>query len=321
MSGALLLLSVILPLFTYSLSLASFGLLHVISEVNYVGLRFGNRLKQNLVFILLSLLFLIVVIRIALLSRLISVPVGHRFEIAIVFLLALAALITVKNQPWPRFIGFIITALLLGGLLLSPAYTLLILAILHNWTPVGFIFEATTGIERINAMILCFIIFLAVPVLIATGIPYAFLHQFHLVSLETTVLPTGPLAQNLSAYLPAIFHSQTFAVHAFSAIVFAQCMHYFTVIYLLPTFLVKKDKKSPVIYGIIVCLCFLLFLGFLMDFKMARSIYGIAAAVHAWLEIPILMIGFALLHQPKPEANTEGCTIRDERYQQPLPNS
>ena len=46
---------------------------------------------------------------------------------------------------------------------------LLVLAVLHNWTPVGFLAEATRGIERRRWMLYCALLFALLPMWIASG--------------------------------------------------------------------------------------------------------------------------------------------------------
>ncbi len=52
----------------------------------------------------------------------------------------------------------------------------------------------------------------------------------------------------------------------------------------------RFERKYWVIF---LGICLILLIGFTMDFKLARSIYGISAAVHAWIEIPILLLALA----------------------------
>ena len=45
----------------------------------------------------------------------------------------------------------------------------------------------------------------------------------------------------------------------------------------------------------VVLLSAVAFVGYAVDFKVARSWYGLAAAVHAWVEVPVLLLALAPL--------------------------
>ncbi|AFZ24789.1 hypothetical protein Cylst_2583 [Cylindrospermum stagnale PCC 7417] len=50
---------------------------------------------------------------------------------------------------------------------------------------------------------------------------------------------------------------------------------------------------------LVTLLSALLFIGFARSFINARAVYGIAAAVHAWVEIPILLLALATPEETK----------------------
>jgi len=175
--------------------------------------------------------------------------------------------------------------------------TILVLACLHNWTPLGFLADGLPADERRRGRWLVGVAFIVVPALIATGLPSRLLGT---AWQELTVLPTGSLASNLGAYLPSAVHHTDWAVQAFSAFVFAQCMHYAAVIGVLPRIAPGGDGADaaiglsripgrPWLIGVVI-LSAVGFIGYTADFREARAWYAIIAAVHAWVEVPVLLL-------------------------------
>lgn len=305
--------SVAFPLATYTLSLAIFGLAHVLSELRYVDLRYGHRIGLHLRWTLGILLTGVVGLRLGLLMGHIPGPVARTAEVALVLLLSMSVLpLLARKSMIAATVGLAISAALLFGLLSSPIHTLLILAILHNLTPLGFLADAVPRQHRRPIMVAALTVFVFIPLFIATGIPFSWLHGLGLATPEASILPAGPLASHFGAYLHPSFHDRLWALHAFSAVVFAQCMHYAVVIHVLPRLLPRESEagdskahgglipwpKARVFTALIIVASAALFLLFLWSFRDARAIYGVAAAVHAWIEIPILMLailaGFGL---------------------------
>jgi hypothetical protein len=105
-------------------------------------------------------------------------------------------------------------------------------------------------------------------------------------------LASGPLAFNLGVYVPASLVSSEWALHAFSAAVFAQIMHYAAVIVLLPRLAAETPSRWPsrwLVAGSAAATAALAIV-FVVDYGLARQLYGLAALVHSWLEIPVLLV-------------------------------
>lgn len=290
-------LAVALPLLTYSVSLALFGLAHVAAEMRYVGRRFGARIQGGMAAGLVLLLAAIVLLRLAQQIGWWQGTERLQTELAVVVGLAgLALPALLRHAGLPLGVGVSITSVLALGLLVSPIGTALLLACLHNLTPVGFLAEALRGRERRVALRLAAVVFCVVPLLILSGIPAVCLDAVDLHAPEVTVLPTGPLADQLGAYLPRSLHEATWASDAFSALVFAQCMHYASVLHVLPAIgersaaPLEASARQWVWRGLTLFIAAALLAGFIFDFKMARGWYGIFAAVHAWIEVPLLLL-------------------------------
>jgi len=298
-----------LPLLTYSLSLALFGLAHVAAELRYVGRRFGGRVRSGLLVGLCALLTMIVGLRLAQQTGLWQGTGRLQAELVVVVALAgLALPPLLRSAGLPLGIGLGAAGLLITGLLLSPIGTVLVLACLHNLTPMGFLAEALRGPARREALGLAGLVFIGVPLLIATGLPAAGLGALGLRAPELSLLPTGPLAAQFSAYLPHSLHESSWAPDAFSALVFAQCMHYAAVLHVLPR--VADASGSPreavpirwLWRGLTLVVAVTLLAVFLIDFKTARGWYGIFASVHAWSEVPLLLLAMVPLAGVAPQA-------------------
>ena len=292
--------SVAFPLATYTLSLALFGLAHVLSELRFVDLRYGRRIGVHLRITIGLLLVGVVGLRIAQIGGWIPVSIARTAEVALVLLLSVSVIPHLARRSLVAGgVGLLVSALLLVGLLISPIHTLLLLAILHNLTPLGFLADVLPRERRLPLMLAAIAIFVAIPLFIATGTPFSWIRSLGWAMPEASILPAGPLSDHIGAYLHSSFHYEAWALHAFSAVVFAQCMHYAVVIHVLPRLLPEDAEQSgglipwpkqPVFVAIIVILSALLFAYFVWSFHDARAVYGVAAAVHAWIEVPILML-------------------------------
>lgn len=286
------------PLLTYTLTLSVFGGAHVLCELRYVEARFAARIQTRILAGIAGFLGLIVVLRLLRALNIWLDTASITAELIGVVGLAALTLPTLASAGFvPLLIGAVVIAAVGIGLLLDPMITILVLACLHNWTPLGFLAEGLPTAERRRGRWLVGVAFVGVPVLIATGLPG---HLLGSAWQELTVLPTGSLASNLGAYLPAAVHHTDWAISAFSAFVFAQCMHYAAVIGVLPRIAPGGDGAAaavglsripsrPWIVAVVV-LSAVGFIGYTADFRVARSWYAIIAAVHAWVEVPVLLL-------------------------------
>lgn len=171
---------------------------------------------------------------------------------------------------------------------------------------VGFIVEGVPASFRQSATYLCLLVFVLMPLLILSGWPHVLLENWLGVWPDASFLATGPLASQLGVYLPVAIRDTSWAINAFSAASFAQCMHYVAVIHVLPRIQQRFQKSdtqttwlswpTPQKFLLLVSGASVLFsLSFFWDFQTARSFYGIFAALHAWVEIPLLMLAFAAI--------------------------
>lgn len=293
--GGAFLFAVGAPLLTYSVALATFGVGHVLWELRYVRQRFGSRVQGGLLAWITLCLVANVVVRAGYLVQAWPGLVGPQAELALVAALAAAVVPILWHAGAARaLVAAAVVGVLVFGIFEAPLLTFVGLSLAHNLTPVGFVAEALSGAQQRRALVLCALLFAGVPALIASGIPSAAAASAGLHAPDLTVLGTGPLTQQLGVYLPSFIHTWPSAPALFSAAVFAQCMHYLAVLHLLPR-LRGESLGAPLLdgrrfLGITVLVTVIFAGGYALDFGGARGWYGIMAAVHASLEIPLLLL-------------------------------
>lgn len=288
--------SVAWPLATYTLTLGLFGAAHVLSELRYVDLRFGARIGSALGSALLALLLGIVAVRLGWIGGALSHASAIALELGLgLGLVALVLPALLRARPLAGMLGGVVALVLAVAILVSAPLALLAIAVLHNFTPIAFVLEATRGSARRRAALLISLVFVAVPVAIAVGQVWAIVHPLDITAPEASPLGYGPLQDAMAAYLPATLVGSTHALHLFSACVFLQCAHYVVVLLVLPRLLdphasgrLRWPKRRAWI--VLLVLTTLAVFVFALDFGAARRGYGVLAAVHAWVELPILLL-------------------------------
>jgi hypothetical protein len=284
-----------IPVATYLVLLALFGFAHVLTELRYVDGRFSSRLGPMVLRGILGLVATIAIVRSVVIAGLIPVSLGIGIEIAIGAGLAALAATTAPSRP------ILVAALVLvftAMAIASPLHALMTMAILHNLTPLGFFAEALPQKEARIVVGGLTIPFLVIPLFIATGLPREAMAAVADVS-ATWVPLGGPAARHLGAFLPPEAIRTTWAIDAFAGAVFAQIMHYLAVIVVLPRFAKARQltgetlvpwPRGLALLATIGGLCALLFLYFMLDYGQAKAVYSTFAAIHAWLEVPILLL-------------------------------
>jgi hypothetical protein len=285
-----LLSATIFPLGTYVLSMALFGLPHVFIEMRYVQSAFQQRISISLWQSFALLLATVVLLRSLSLGGLI----GGNFSKSLELLTVIGLVIVIIPTMWRHRRSHGILAILIGlviasGIYLSPAMTLLGLAILHNLTPIGFIADRFTGKQRFWALSISLIVFGFLPLLILTGLPQQ-LTAFFPTNPAASIIPAGHLQNHLGVYVPPQMQGD-FAQRLFTAAVFLQCMHYLVILscfscWTKPTVPLNQHFFNRCVFA----LGAMIFVGFCQSFTSTRSIYSLIAAVHAWIEIPVLLL-------------------------------
>lgn len=284
------------PLWVYAISLALFGLPHVLVELRYVDQRFAARLPRWVVVWFAVGLLAVAALR-ALAFAGVDLGIGlARPELALgVGLVAiLVPIAAARAAAATAALAFFVGAALLWGLIYAPIPTLVTLALLHNLTPIGFLAERLRGRERAVALSAAAIVFVFVPALMV-ALPL-------LPVVATGPFATGDLAQHLHAFVPQAWIGSAVGERLFAAAAFLQVMHHATVIGVLPRLGGGAETQGAVLswpsrraFALGVgTLGALAAVAFTLDFGSARSGYGIVAAVHAWVEIPVLLAACAL---------------------------
>jgi hypothetical protein len=301
-------LAILAPLATYSVTLALFGLPHVSSELRYVDRRFGRRLERRFLLPIAILLPVIVAIRTGVVFHLLDARLGVPAELGGVAILALAC---ARGPAGRKRLALLVAATIGGATAFAPYATAVTLSILHNLTPLGFLWQIVPRARRSRVMGWAAGGFLGLPLLVATGWPRDALHRLIDPLMGLDPLHAGPLADNLFVYVPPQFVATPQAVDLFTASVVAQGAHYSAVIILLPLLLARLDPQARGLVAwppgmIFAFLCAgaaaLGLARFLGGFAEARALYGIVASVHAWLEIPVLILALTGAAQPSSQS-------------------
>ncbi len=282
------------PLAVYTITLAFFGLPHVLSEFRYVDRRFMGKLRPNLLWRLGGLLSASVVVRSMSVFHLLPSSIALPTELTLVICLALS----VAEQTAFQRATAIGIALTIGlAVVLDPFTTAVGFSILHNLTPLGFLWQITPHPQRQKRMIWASLAFIGFPLLVATGLPHQMLTQF-----PVDPLAAGPLSRHLFVYVPPFLVGSDHSIDIFTASVVAQGAHYFAVIVLLPGLLSKVEPEAkgvipwPAARWFWMSVALLTTVGvmsFSQGFAETRSLYGIIASIHAWIEIPILILALS----------------------------
>lgn len=284
----------IAPVWTYAISLALFGLPHVLVELRYVDERFAARIPRNFVMGLAICLYGIVLMRAFALVDVGSSDERITAELLFGICLIVTALPMLRRTRISPIAIATATSLLLG-ILYAPITTLVAMALLHNLTPVGFLAERLQGRERRRAMLYCLIIFVLIPLVLLLAPTSMFMME--------GPLSVGHLDDHLSSFVPPALLGTSMADRLFAAAAYLQCMHYAVVLHVLPK-LSGGDQtadatvpwpRQSIFLTTVSCLGIMMTIGFVANFREARATYSMFAAVHAWIEIPVLLIAFSVL--------------------------
>lgn len=292
----------IAPIATYVLMISAFGLPHVIYELRYCDERFSARTSRGLLLVLGALVGVIALLRVANGAHWLSSPVFVPIELGLGATLALVAAWWMKERRW---LGALIGVAFAVGATYFPLETFLAWAWLHNLTPMGFIAEITDGDERRRWMMILFVPFILVPALVATGV-------FHQMVQGVLAMPG---LQMLSVFgagdlpLMSFLPPESYDLNLFSAAVVATSMHYVAVIVLLPQLLLAKrgEMSGPTLvqwpdwktFAVIVAAVALVAFGvYAVSYKDAKASYAVAAAIHAWIELPVLLLALGQGFRP-----------------------
>ncbi|MBW4621389.1 MAG: hypothetical protein KME17_18765 [Cyanosarcina radialis HA8281-LM2] len=285
------------PFTTYATTLATFGIAHVAIELRYVDSRFHQQLDRAIEVRLVQLLAAIALLRCCAIWGWMGSWLAYILELCCGMGLVLFATRHLYRQNWRLgAIGIAVSCLLGIGIIIDPIATSITFAIIHNFTPVGFILER----ERSNfksILLTCGFVFVVIPLLIIL---------YQLFPILTLPLETN--RNYLSAFIAPSWQKLAIAYPLFSAVTFLQCMHYATVIGLFSQWTKERSPTllpwlpSKYFYCLLGGISLIFLVAFQQSFTLTRSFYGIAASIHAWLEIPLLLLLTQQLIPQKPAA-------------------
>lgn len=265
----------------YLLSLAAFGLPHVIWEIGYLKNRYAARWPLWWWRVLWAILLLQAISRGALWAGIYPAASSAVADLAALLLLALLVACAPRGTGWQARLaaltaaGAILYLLQQGQVLVA----LLVLGIAHNFTPIALAWDAAREHAGRRRLAWGISALFALPILVAaTG----------LIGMAPAAAGT-PL---LDGQLPAEWGgAQRQAL--LSALVLAQCLHYYAVIVLLPQAEFHHSGRQP-LPPAAKRLAWLasgaLLAYFVLDYGQARKLYAVAAGMHAWLEWPVLLM-------------------------------
>lgn len=282
------------PIAFFVLMISAFGLPHVLYELRYCDERFSEQASPVLLGVFGALVGTIALGRIANGAHWLSSDILVPVELGLGASLALVAAFWMRERRW---LGALIGIAFALGASFKPIETFVVWAWLHNLTPLGFVAEITQGQERRRWMLMLSVPFFVLPALVATGI-------FHDLAAVLFALPE---LQNLSMFgagdrpLMSFLPPGSYDLHLFSAAVVAQSMHYVAVIILLPRLL--KDKNGGgasrtlvpwpgwgMFAAGVTAVALVAFGIYAVSYTDARAAYAVAAAIHAWIELPVLLL-------------------------------
>ena len=286
--------AVFAPVWTYALSLMLFGLPHVLVELRYVDERFAARIPRKLALGCGVLLLSIVLMRAGAIVGLGTSSERIGAELLLGLLLIAIALPLLGRSATP--LALLAGAALLFGIVYAPVATLVTMALLHNLTPIGLLAERLRGAERRRAMWLALAVFVAIPALLLNVSPG--------IATLAGPLSAGSLDDHLGAFVPPPLLGTAFADRLFATAAYLQCMHYAVVLHVFPRLSHGMQAPVPILpwpaprtfLVVVATTGAIAAIGFANSFAATRQVYAMFAAVHAWLEIPVLLIATASLH-------------------------
>jgi hypothetical protein len=285
------------PVATFLALIVGFGFLHVLTELRYVDARFSGRLDRRWLWLMLGLVGCIAGVRGLLIAGVLPYGWAVGIEAGIGVALAVLGMIMLPRYRLAVGAGVIAFAAIA---IVSPLHALLTIAILHNLTPLGFFAERLPPAARGRALAILSVPFVLIPLLIATGAPLAAMQSLIGLDPGWTPFSAGPAERHMGAFLPPEMIGADAAYAAFAGAVFAQIMHYLAVIVILPRLQPQAAAtlvpwpKGWAYWGFCAVACGALIAFYLSDYGQAKAFYGLFAAIHSWIEVPILIAAISL---------------------------
>jgi len=275
-----------LPLPLYLAALAIFGLPHVIWEMAFIRSHYALRWPLVWWRALWLVLLLQASVRTAVWLGVYSSQASQMIDLLTLVLLGIVIFCAPKNSgALVRLSGLLLASCVYGALAQGQVLTaLLVLAMAHNFTPLALVWDLARTHPPARILAWGVSALLMLPLLVAgsgwSGAVTPMLTSSYLPLLE------GQLPQSWEGS-----HRQALL----SAIVLAQCLHYYCVMYWLPAAEVRRTGLPLIslkLRGWLLLACGLMLGYFVSDYNAARKLYAVAAGIHAWMEWPVLLMAF-----------------------------
>lgn len=287
----LMVTAAIAPMPLYLFALALFGLPHVLWELTWVRSIYGASLPRAWWLLVTTILGIQFIARLGAWSGFISAEITSRLDLLTLALAILAGVVMLLRSSVKldllrvlamTFSAAALVAALHFGMVMA---ALMLLAIAHNFTPLllvpgevkfhGKSVHSLLGVLFMLPWLLTFILL--------------FVEPFGTESWRSDLLAWQP---SEAFWLGTHFSNGIQAV--LSGLVLAQCLHYYSVIRLLPA-ATRYEGPSGWWRVASIAASVLLAVYFFVDFKDARGLYAVAAGFHAWLEWPLILMAFGAI--------------------------
>lgn len=307
------LLAAVGPLQVWAFSLALFGIPHVLVELRWVQKRYQASLARPAIILGVALLTGIAAVRVAAHEQLLRADHALSLELSLgVLLIASALPLAFRGRLGGSLAGLGLCVLLTAGVTLAPLETLVSLAFLHNLTPLGLLWDrlrdpdasdpegvGSGGVRRVGLgwWVGGLVVFVGLPALAAS--PWA-------VALGSDLLgslaKTGPLTLGASqdaakaSLIPSWWLDWPVAGSLFRMAAYLQMAHYMAILVVMPRLgprPVPGESSLDLPKGALVlglCLAGVFTYAFCNSFHETRAAYGVLASIHAWVELPVLLL-------------------------------
>ncbi len=277
-------LAIAMPGPLYLVALALFGLPHVIWELGFLHSRYGGRWPLRWLLVPVVVLLAHAGLRTANWLGAVSATALQVADLLALLLLMLIVAASPRGLGWRPRVGALVAGLAIMAALEAGyvASTLLFLAMAHNFTPVGLVWDMARHDPAFRPLAWrasgLFVLPLAMVAVGAAGYWSSPLTLDGTEGLLTSWSNAagGPLQQAM-----------------LSAMVVAQCLHYHFVIKVLPTTERQRTGQHPLPHRVrrwAIVVSAILAGYFVHDYDEARQLYAVAAGLHAWIEWPILLM-------------------------------
>lgn len=281
----LTLLAVMAPAPLYVVAVSAFSLPHVLWEMAWLRQTLAGRLPAAWWLCAGAVVLLQAAARLGSWRGWLDASAAVTLDMFTLAALALTVVLARRLlvRPWLT-LG---SAVLMAGGLIAAVYadavfsTLALLSIAHNFTPLALApAGATLSRHPLRPMLLALF-----------ALPCGLI----LMTLAVGWLgaPVSNAAPDFGIYQPSelrwLAQFDARIASLLPALVLAQCLHYYSVIRLLPQSLGpgewRMDFKGAAVLGSAALAAY-----FALDFKDARGLYAIAAGAHAWIEWPVMLL-------------------------------